>query len=229
MAPVAIQTQSHLEQSMESKPSKETTPTPLVREALEETPEAPALLQPAKAAERPVPAPTGMESAEPPAPLKGLGKLPHFDFWQGGMPVRNTFINFAAGSPDARAATSQLCGETEPRNFKPEPFSLYDEDWRCASTPATPPDAQSLENPVVISLQNSLAAPSIPERSKETKRIQLNLAVWIPTVSRSKAAPVRVSEHHFPAPETSLTTSLSAREDSDSNGDPVCRRLFHAI
>lgn len=250
---------------------------PLVREFLEETPEAVATQRPLQAAQpRSIKAHQQSEMAaevarsaevagsdEPPAPLKGLGELPHLDFWEGEkMPVKNTFIDFASVATPARAGTSQLSGDTEPKDFAPLPFNFEEHervenpivmtvkntfiDFATAPTAAraatsqlsgdTEPknfapepfnveeEAVRVENPTVISLQNSLVS-SMPQTGKETRRIQLNLSVWIPAnASRASAAseppvPVRLSEHHFPVPK-------GAHSASQPGGDPVCRRLF---
>lgn len=138
------------------------------------------------------------------------------DFWEGDLPVKNTFINFAAVSPGARPRTKELSGLTEPKDFAPRPFI------------SEAPEPASM-NPVPISLLNALDISAPPATSR---RIQLNLSVWIPASSKNGAAVqqaqrVSLAEHL----ETRSSSKASAPAILDhtaapQDGDPVVRRLF---
>jgi len=174
-----------------------------------------------------------MTPSSPVTTFRGLDALPPLEFWEGELPVKNTFIDFSVTSP-ATQATSQLSGNTEPKNFQPREFLLQEVE-------------PVVEDPVVISLQHSLAS-SMPQRGRGSNRIQLNLSVWIPPSSRSSAAsePPRtlcLAEHHFPVPSTAPIAShpaalvpgpvppvpsTMAAQGANTRGEPpVCRRLFH--
>lgn len=212
MAPVAAQTQLQLASNMQGETTSETTPMPLQREALEETPEA-------------LPADVS-KSTVPPAPLRGLEKLPQLDLWDGEVPVKDTFIHFITATPGTRV-TSKLCGATEPKDFKPSRVQ----------------EVESLESPGEIGMPDA----SVPERgarSGSSRVIQLNLDVWIPRTStaaeRVAAPPVRVAEHHFPVPSATRSEPtapfvrlsehlfpVANNAHDDASGEPVRRRLFH--
>jgi hypothetical protein len=150
------------------------------------------------------------------AAVRGMDEFAHIDFWEGDLPVKNTFINFATVSPGARPRTKELSGLTEPKDFAPRPFI------------SEAPEPASM-NPVPISLLNALDISAPPATSR---RIQLNLSVWIPASSKNGAAVqqaqrVSLAEHL----ETRSSSKASAPAILDhtaapQDGDPVVRRLF---
>jgi hypothetical protein len=139
----------HQQQGQETLGLQAATPMPLARPFLDATPDAlvEALLQ-VRTWDAPLPVvrpllqvmavPTTSEmlaqSFGPPPhalaeawnSLAGLPELPELDFCGGVMPVKNTFINFTTASPVTRASTSQLSGDTEPKDFAPGPFNLQE-------------------------------------------------------------------------------------------------------
>lgn len=217
MAPVAVQTQLQMANKLQGETCSDTTPMPLQREALDETPEA-------------LSADAGKADV-PPAPVRSFEKLPQLDLWEGEVPVKDTFVHFTTITPGTRA-TTQLSGDTEPKDFAPNPFSFL--------------ETQTLESPAAICELDAFA----PAGRSTRRVIQLNLDVWIPrtsTAADNTAAPlVRVAEHHFPAPSATRSDvsnpaepavplvrlsehhfpAPSATRDGTSS-EPVCRRLFH--
>jgi len=167
--------------------------------------------------------PTVSASAEESLPLKGVNGLSDLNFCNGEVPVKNTFISFSTTSPATQKASKRLCGDSEPRDFAPGPFELFEEE------------------PVVISLQDSLE-PLAPNLGRGSRRIQLNLNVWIPPVPKldklkavSEAPVIRLTSHHFPLaarapvmpyPVGAISSSFVQLPATAGEGDPVCRRLF---
>jgi len=136
----------------------------------------------------------------------------------GGLPqhttqvtIEKTFLHFA----DPPATASQLCVNSEPRNYAPQAFVCdeaqmfirhEEEDEQCCKKLffAFEPEPKIPESAVVINLHQALGAPSTSSpASVYPGAIKLNLAAWIPPfpIASSRASPsqpVRLLAEHFP-------------------------------